>query len=113
MNATRTWSEDEESAERRAVVRRASAWSPYDITVAFLVSDMPEPDRSTAHTLVRRSPPPRPSVVDEANSSCSLEILRNKRLCQGLLRPWRIRIATIIWCIAKIIAVEEQPRARM
>ena len=42
------------------------------MTVALLLSAMrASPSCSTAHSLLRRSPPPLPSVVEEASSNCA------------------------------------------
>jgi len=92
------------------VVRIASASAPYDITVAFFSSDMRPPASRTAQALARRSPPPVPSVVEDASSHCSALKRRSIRRCQSLPKAWRTRIATMIWCIANTMPVEAQAR---
>ena len=69
--ATSTWSLGALSASRRAVTRIMSAYSPYEITGAFLATRARSPSRSTKQVLERTSPPMPISVVADASSSSS------------------------------------------
>jgi hypothetical protein len=61
-----------------------------------LRSEIRAPAGVTAQALARRSPPPMPSVVEEAMSHCSAQMRRSSPWCHALSRPWRTRIATMI-----------------
>ena len=62
------------------------------------------PSRTSGAVLARTSPPPLPSVVEDASRRISSPTRRRNARCQALPSWWRTTQASAAWCIATIIA---------
>ncbi len=71
---------------------------------------VPSSAASTAAALLRRFPPPCPSVVEEARSHPCAATPRSTPSWNADPAPWRSTQESLIWCMAKISAVDEHCR---